>query len=422
MLARINPLGAQSDHTFATPLRPRARTDSQLPPISYLFLLIAVVFALASQPLRAEVQFYGKVNVALVYADQGTGEPPAGDQAARFRGFGLNDNKAVRPWVLNPFITTPRGPANRFGLEGSSDLGAGLKALFKVELGLSLADSNNDAFNLQASETLTMRNTFLGLGSSWGRLLLGRQDTPFKSSTAPLDLFINTLGDSASTLGFQNYRADNSIYYASPSLAGLKWSAAILAGGGATLSGGVNLDASHLAEGLSLSAIYAQGPLYASLAFETTSTALSDPASFETAAPWRKWRLGLGLLDWQGLSVTGMFEHWDHAFWGDDHRADIWQLQLGYRRGRFQIKAKLGGNQQRGDYELLAPVGQDLVAEDDFAFHSWALGGDYAFSRQTKLFLVYSTNLADPLVQATSRTTHDVLDWRGIQLGISHAF
>ena len=393
-----------------------------MPPITRFFLLIVAILALTSQPLRAEVLFYGKVNVALVYADQGTGEPPAGDQVTRYRGFGLNDNKAVRPWVLNPFITTPRGPANRFGLEGSSDLGAGLKALFKVELGLSLADSNNEAFNLRASETLTMRNTFLGLGGTWGRLLLGRQDTPFKSSTAPLDLFINTLGDSASTLGFQNYRADNSIYYGSPSLGGLKIAAAILAGGGATLPGGVNPDANRLAEALSLSAIYAQGPLYASLAFETTSTDLSAPDSYATDAPWRKWRLGLGLLDWRGLSLTGMFEHWDHAFWGDDHRADLWQLQLGYRLGRFLIKGKVGANRQRGDFAIKAPTDDQLRAEDDFAFHGWALGGDYSFSRQTKVFLVYSANLADPLIQTESRKTYDLLDWHGAQLGISHAF
>ena len=393
-----------------------------MPPITRPSLLTTLVFALLSQPLGAEVLLYGKLNVALVYLDQGADDLPAGSQTTQFRGFGLNDNKAVRPWLLNPFITTPRGPANRFGLEGSSDLGDGLKALFKVELGLSLADSNNDGFNLQASETLTMRNTYLGLGGTWGRLLLGRQDTPFKSSTAPLDLFINTLGDSASTIGFQNYRADNSIYYASPSLGGLKIAVAILAGGGAKLLGGVNPEANRLVEALSLSAIYAQGPLYASLAFETASTDLSTPDSYSTDAPWRKWRLGLGLLDWRGLSLTGMFEHWDHAFWGDDHRADLWQLQLGYRLGRFQIKGKIGGNRQGGDFVILAPTCCDLRAEDEFAFHSWALGGDYSFSRQTKVFLVYAANLADPLIQAESRKTYDLLDWQGAQLGISHAF
>ena len=391
-------------------------------PITRCSPLIAVFLALLSQPLGAEVLLYGKLNVALVYLDQGTDDPPAGSHATRFKGFGLNDNKAVRPWLQNPFITTPRGPANRFGLEGSSDLGEGFKALFRVELGLSLADGNNDAFNLQASETLTMRNTYLGLGGAWGRLLLGRQDTPFKSSTAPLDLFINTLGDSASTLGFQNYRADNSIYYGSPSLGGLKIAAAILAGGGATLPGGVSPDANRLAEALSLSAIYAQGPLYASLAVETTSTDLSAPDSYATDAPWRKWRLGLGLLDWRGLSLTGMFEHWDHAFWGDDHRADLWQLQLGYRLDRFLIKGKVGGNRQRGDFAIKAPTDDQLCAVDDFAFHGWAMGGDYSFSRQTKVFLVYSANLADPLVQTESGKTYDLLDWHGAQLGISHAF
>ena len=410
--------GAAQTSSFRT----RSRTDTQLPFITRFSLLTAAFCALLPHSSVAEVIFYGKLNVALVYLDQGADDPPAGGHTTRFRGFGLNDNRAVRPWLLNPFITTPRGPANRFGLEGSSDLGEGLMALFKVELGLSLADSNNDAFNFNASETLTMRNTYLGLGGTWGRFFLGRQDTPFKSSTAPLDMFINTLGDSASTLGFQNFRADNSIYYASPSLGGLKIATAFLAGGGATLPGGFNPDANQLAEALSLSAVYAKGPFYASLAFETASTDLSAPDTYATDAPWRKWRLGLGLLDWQGLSVTGMFEHWDHAFWGDDHQADLWQFQLGYRLGRFQIKAKIGANQQRGEYELLAPVCCDLLAEDDFAFQSWALGVDYAFSRQTKVFLVYSANLADPLIQANSRNAHDLLDWHGAQMGISHAF
>jgi predicted porin len=256
--------------------------------LSRLTILVASVIALAGPSgAHAAANFYGRLNVAINYLDQEQG----------FVGYALSNNRAGRPWRGNPFITTPRGPANRLGLKGSGDLGPEYRVVYQLEFGFSLSDSNDNAFNLDRSETLRMRNTFVGLAGPWGSLLAGRLDTPFKSSTAPLDLFTNTLGDSASTTGFQNYRMDNSLFYASPNLAGFQFSAALVAGGGATLDGVSNIDSDSLAEAYSLALIYTRGPLYASLAWERQGADLADPSDPEIQKAWDKLRLGLGLLD-----------------------------------------------------------------------------------------------------------------------------
>jgi predicted porin len=382
-------------------------------PLSKLTILVTSVIALAGPSgAHAAANFYGRLNVAINYLDQEQG----------FVGYALSNNRAGRPWRGNPFITTPRGPANRLGLKGSGDLGPEYRVVYQLEFGFSLSDSNDNAFNLDRSETLRMRNTFVGLAGPWGSLLAGRLDTPFKSSTAPLDLFTNTLGDSASTTGFQNYRMDNSLFYASPNLAGFQFSAALVAGGGATLDGVSNIDSDSLAEAYSLALIYTRGPLYASLAWERQGADLADPSDPEIQKDWDKLRLGLGLLDWRSMTLTLIFEHWDHAFWGSDHSADLWQLQAGYAFGNILLKATVGGNQQSGNYKILTSFCCDLYAENDFGFKTWALGGDYNFTKHTKAYLVYSDNQADALIDPVTGGSSDALDWRGVQIGLSHAF
>ena len=75
--------------------------------LSRLTILVASVIALAGPSgAHAAANFYGRLNVAINYLDQEQG----------FVGYALSNNRAGRPWRGNPFITTPRGPANRLGL------------------------------------------------------------------------------------------------------------------------------------------------------------------------------------------------------------------------------------------------------------------------------------------------------------------
>jgi predicted porin len=66
-----------------------------------------------------------------------------------------------------------------------------------------------------------MRNSFVGLTGGWGTFVVGRNDTPYKTSTGKLDLFADTMADYNGTVGFDDVRADNAIAYVSPNLSRL---------------------------------------------------------------------------------------------------------------------------------------------------------------------------------------------------------
>ena len=407
---------------------------------------LAVAAAMAAPAAAmADATLYGKLNVGISYMDQEDG----------FEGWGLSDNQAIKSgWVnqgtlngdefvkvQNPFVPTPQGPANRIGVKGSEDLGNGLKAIYQIELGFSLSDSNNNgAVN---NEAITMRNTFAGLSGGWGTALAGRHDTPLKISTGPLDLFADTMADYNNTVGFMDLRVDNAIAYISPSFSGFTFAAAVHAGGGATAlnapgssSGAYNPNSDSLAEGYSFAGIYKNGPWYASLAYEGLGGDLACNTDFCDAETWGKWRVGLGILDWNGFTLTGIYEGWDNGYWADGAKADLWNVQAGYTFGNFMVKAMYGSNTQK-DIALGAGSVTNLVTEDiydayaggrdDFNYKTWTFGVDYNMSKRTKAFLLYTANDADEL-DLVNRSTGEYswesqgIDWNGFQLGMMHNF
>lgn len=426
---------------------------------------LAVAAALAAPAIAsADAILYGKLNVGLSYMDQDMGGQDG------FKGWGMSDNQVIKSgwtnqnwFVTNPFITTPQGPSNRLGVKGSEDLGNGLKAIYQVELGFSLTDSNNSAANLNGSETITMRNTFVGLGGNFGTVLMGRHDTPLKISTGPLDLFADTMADYNNTVGFQDLRADNVVAYISPNLSGFQLAGAIHAGGGASAANlGLNFntgrlsntplynnEADSIAEAWSLAAIYKNGPWYASLAYEglgadlmcanatigaTNISGCGDNIGAET---WNKWRVGLGILDWNGFSLTGIYEGWDNGMWTDGAKADLWNVQAGYTFGQIMLKAAYGSNTQKDIITLAGggnviggdgiPVYYTAVTPDSFNFKTWAFGVDYNLSKRTKAFALYTANTSDDLVYAATDgeslfVGEQGINWNGFQLGMMHSF
>jgi predicted porin len=311
------------------------------------------------------------------------------------------------------FITTPQGPANRVGVKGSEDLGNGLKAIYQIELGVSMSDSANTP--VSGNEQITMRNTFVGLAGGWGTFLLGRHDTPLKISTGPLDLFADTLADYNNTVGFQDLRADNVIAYISPSFSGFTFAGAVHAGGGSVYPSGYSAESDSLAEAYSFAGIYKNGPWYASLAYEGLNEDMY-PVYVDgqnVSETWGKWRVGLGILNWNGFTLTGIYENWQDALWTDGQDADLWNIQAGYTFGNFMVKAAYG------DTNVGDSIWDDENdSSDDYNWTTWSFGLDYNMSKRTKAFLLYTDNNADDLCDADECST----DWNGFQLGMMHTF
>jgi len=341
---------------------------------------------------------------------------------------------------------------NRIGVKGSEDLGGGLKAIYQVEFQVALAD--NDGYIADGelhngnNSAVKMRNSFVGLAGDWGTLLVGRHDTPEKIATAKLDLFADTLADYNSTLGFADVRADNTVAYISPSFAGFQFAGAVIPSGGATPFG--YGDAGNAPDGLadawSVAGIYSNGPFFASASYEVLGDQHFDSAltsesydndgvlrsnylgipNYGHADNWSYWKIGLGLLDWNGFTLTGIYENHSNVLGApQDSDMDIWQVQAAYSFGNETIKGMYGQNSPDSCVGLTyagicssaitsgtgVPV-SDLAYLNNRDYDSWAIGFDHNFSKRTKAYALYTATDSD---QKSS-------DWSGFSLGLVHKF
>lgn len=396
-------------------------------------------------------------------------------RGADYNGWGMSDNNNFRG----------EGRSSILGVKGSEDLGGGLKAVYQIEMHIRMNDADSNLTNgaaVNGDGAVSYRNTYVGLAGGWGTALMGRHDTPFKLSSGKLDLFADTMADYNGTVGFADVRADNAVAYISPSFSGFTLMAAIVPGGGGTAGFGNSIESDSIAEGVSIAGIYSNGPFYASAAYEALSgdlfmgqnTALLPCLSTDVGGIYNyqcqrtdddatKWRLGLGLLNWNGFSLTGIYEQQDNnpggqtgiAFVNGNNASQsfilpngpetnrLWQVQAGYTFGNFMLKAMYGQNEADGDY--LMPSRLDTTSGNAAVYaqgaknlyenttSSWAIGADYNFSKRTMAYILYTATDSDSSDQpaltngiipgsATPYPTTRVSSWDGFSLGVSHRF
>ena len=307
----------------------------------------------------------------------------------------------------------PVGHSSRVGVKGSEDLGNGLKAIYQVEFGIRLSDGNFTAADGDRG-SIQMRNTFVGLAGSFGTFLVGRHDTPLKISTGKLDLFADTIADYNGALGFNDVRADNAIAYISPNFSGFQLAGAVHAGGGATVTGGYDRDSDSIAEAYSIAGIYSNGPWYASLAYESLSEDMSTPTdNYDPLDTFTKWRVGLGILDWNGFSLTGIYEDRRNTGFINDQDSSSWEINAAYAFGNNSIMAGYG-QLDRDNNRNVAGFGDIGDTLDDLRngdLSQWQIAFDHNFSKRTKAYALY-TNVDDDSAP----------NWDAFSLGMIHSF
>ncbi|MFZ6750534.1 porin [Undibacterium sp. Ren11W] len=151
---------------------------------------------------------------------------------------------------------------SRLGFKGSEDLGGGLKANFKLEMGV-FADTGAS----QGGKTFG-RQSYVGLSGDFGAVNFGRQYTPMFIAVDSFDPFSTgmtsgTAGSSTSTFGAAAYfepnvvgpRKDNSVTYSTNDLGG--FTANLMYGMGNETPGN-----NQSGRYLSMSAAYTAGPLF----------------------------------------------------------------------------------------------------------------------------------------------------------------
>jgi predicted porin len=359
-------------------------------------LSLAVAAAIAApMAAMADATVYGKVRQAVesysmdvssydnndtkihLFGDEGANWDANADYVTSTKaGYAIRDAEYAR--IQNY--------ASRIGVKGDEDLGNGLKAVYKMEFGIAISE-NSDEFG--GSDPISARNAYVGLAGNFGTLLVGRHDTPLKMSTGALDYFGDTAADNnaAYTESLTDRRADGTVAYVSPNMSGLTLALAIVPG--------ENEDADGLVDAYSVAAIYSNGGIHASAAYEGADGGI-DALGRDEDAPGelKQYRFGLG-YDAGNFKVGGVYEHMSidaNKKWEDVNTEelpedaddadyidwDTWVIGAAFIFGNNTLKAKY--------FDLDGEVAGSAVGHDGFA-----IGFDHNLSKRTQVYGIYVT-------------------------------
>lgn len=260
--------------------------------------------------------------------------------------------------------------ASRIGFKGAEDLGGGLSAIWQVETGLNI-DTNGGSWG--------SRNTFVGLSSkSLGTVRLGNYDTAYKMSSGRYDVFIDTMGDYNTIMGSLNglngefdTRETNSISYESPDFSGLK----LMGTYGQRNEAGATATDPEL---WSLAAVYANGPLSVIAAYEAQDDDTVNFGLGNVTADLDSWKLGAG-YKFGSTQLAAIYERTDADSNIGDAERSAWYLSAAHNMGNITLK---------GAYANASD--SDIAGVDDGA-DFWVLGVDYALSKRTVAYALYSS-------------------------------
>lgn len=228
---------------------------------------------------NSTIQLYGHIDVSYDYTNNGLGN------AVRPGG--------LRPGGNNGWASDISSNLSYFGVRGDRDFNKDLKGVFQFETEVYYSQTpGNTTMDTGAQKTgLGSRNSFVGLESNtYGAVKIGKNDTPYKSSTARMDPFANSIADYNSIMGNTggdtraefDVRMPHSVWYESPNWNGWNLDALFSPGqnrstnelkfpAGEPDCSGANTGTCNNGaweSAYSLSASYTDGPLYVTGAYE----------------------------------------------------------------------------------------------------------------------------------------------------------
>jgi predicted porin len=240
-------------------------------------------------PGGGEVQFYGNLDVSFDETTKGLKSD-----------YGDNGGMPVGKVGWQPAISSN---LSNLGIRGKHPVQPDIDFIWQLEAGIDISatpgikeTTSNTSFAVNGA--LFSRNSFVGFhGKDWGAVMIGKNETPYKTSTDRLNPFSGMLGDYRVILGNTGgdnrvefgLRASHALWYESPSWSGVSFKAmyspgqnrddtsSIVPSGEPDCSGG-NIPGSgalpptcndgSFGDLFSLSAAYTSGPLYLTAAYE----------------------------------------------------------------------------------------------------------------------------------------------------------
>jgi len=282
-------------------------------------IALAVASAFVAPVAMADTTIYGQANASFDVVNNGTNSINK-----------ISDN------------------SSRLGFKGTESLGNGVSAVYQIESSIVIDGGTS---------TLAGRNTYAGLtDAGLGTVIAGRYDTPYKTATRSLDVFADGIADNRNLLGNKygaglnafDARQPNIVVYTSPNLSGVTLSGAYF-----TLNEAVK----PTNAGVSFAAMYAEGPLSASLAIENHT--LDATGQKESAV-----KLG-GSYTIDALTLNGVYER----------TSDLGKHNAGYAAAKYSLS---GSDVVKAAYAR-AMSGKQVT-----------VGYDHSMSKRTTVYALYT--------------------------------
>ncbi|HSS26939.1 MAG TPA: porin [Usitatibacter sp.] len=298
--------------------------------------------------------------------------------------------------------------ASLLGVRGTEDLGGGLKAFFQLET--TFKPDQNDT-------TFADRNSGVGLQGAWGSVLMGRWDTPYKTTSIAVDPYgdltlggITAANNGSGARGVQaefDRRDQNVVQYWSPNIAGFAFRVSYSANEARTAT------ANPRSNGASLT--WTGGPIYVGYAYHE----LYDTAYGGITPPKQTANAIFGSVEFGPIKIGANYDEnkRDGSFTGGAgiSKQKSWLGNIVWTIGNNQLS-----------YQHQNAKGGDLttVANPDCKVD--AVGWQYNFSKRT-FFLAQYVKI-DNNETATCNFGSNTLaiaagqDPKGISLGLRHIF
>ncbi len=280
---------------------------------------------------------------------------------------------------------------SRLGVRGTEDLGGGLRANFVIEHGFN-ADTGSSA----ANTTIWNRQSYVGLGSPWGELQLGRIYTPTFLVHATYDAFgpqgvaaQQVLLGSMEVAQPANIRANDAVNFQSAKLGGL-----------ATVQVLVS-DHSTPNHYTGARVNFATGALSADVAIgKYGNPTIGDLKSLTlgaryVAGPWKLYALFDKANSGSGSDTQGM------------------QISAGYVMGVTELKVSVAQSAMK------SAAGDDIGTT-----RRYGVGFTYGMSKRTVLYgqVAHLANSDGARTAVNGATTAANQSARGLDLGVAHFF
>ena len=326
----------------------------------------AVAAAVAAPAANAGVVLYGKIHVSIDYLDAQTSARCSGNGTTPGGGFNVCDR------------------TSRIGFKGSEDLGNGMKAIWKMESAVNIADGGSAGGSWGSA-----RNSYIGLAGDWGTFLYGRHDTPYKMAyyASGIDMLGDSFMDTNALYGHQEWRRDNAIAYVSPNWNGLTLAAAVI-----PAEGSPNPQDDSFADSYSIGLMYSYNGMKLSAGYEDTEGELGRES--------QNWMLGAG-YSMNAFDISAVYVDQEGGT-AIDSELDGYAVSMAYTWG---------------NNKFIGTVGQSDWGDDDGLGYGVAV--QHMFSKRTSAYLGYSST---EMLNAHRTDKYLGEDSEAVSFGMIHKF